>query len=144
MKLLLLALTLAITGCTTHATMSTPSGFGRMDGKYDFRAVSPTGIVVAARVKPNRPRSDLAFWTNAVDLSLKRKGYSRTEVTDVKSTAGLPGRLLKYDAGGGTAYWVAVFSRGDTILLAEATGYADELGASADVLEKSLMSARVD
>jgi hypothetical protein len=144
MKLLLLALTLAIVGCTHHATMSTPAGFGRLDGSYDFRAVSPSGIVIAARIKPNRPYSDLNFWTSAVDLSLIRKGYTRTEVTDVESSAGLPGRLLKYDAGAGTSYWVAVFSGGEKILLAEATGYTDDIGAAADELQRSLLSARLD
>jgi hypothetical protein len=144
MKLLLLALTFAIVGCTPHATMSTPAGFGRVDGHYDFRAVSPSGIVIAARIKPNRPHSDLNFWTSAVDLSLIRKGYTRTEVTDVKSATGLPGRLLKYDAGAGSSYWIAVFSRGETILLAEATGYTDDVRASAEELQRSLLSARLD
>ena len=143
---LLVTISLAFAaGCATHrATMSAPSGFGRMDGGYDYRAVNPIGIVVAARIKPNRPRSDIGFWAAAVDLSLARKGYTRTELADVRSAAGVPGKLMKYDTGAGSAYWIAVFARGDTLLFAEATGAVHDVDASADQLLATLLSARAD
>ena len=149
MRILLAFITLAIlaTGCFSaqRATMQVPDGFGRIEGKaYDFRAATPSGIVVAARTKPNKPRSDLGFWASAVDLSLARKGYLRVEATDVKSAAGVPGKLMKYDTGAGNAYWVAVFARGDQLLLAEATGELKEVDASAEQLQKALLSARVN
>ncbi|MCW5806473.1 MAG: hypothetical protein KIT31_29180 [Deltaproteobacteria bacterium] len=143
--LLVVALALACaTGCHTHASMSSPAGFGRLDGGYDVRAVNPNGVVVAARVKPNRPRADLGFWAAAVDLSLARKGYSRTELTDVTSRAGVRGKLMKYDTHAGTAYWIAVFARTDTLLLAEATGAHGDVDASSDQLLAALLSARID
>jgi hypothetical protein len=148
MRTILLVVTLALLaiGCgASRATMSVPDGFGRVDGKsYDFRAATPSGIVVAARVKPNKPRSDLGFWASAVDMSLARKGYVRVQAADVKSTAGLPGKLLKYDTGAGLAYWVAVFASRDSLVLAEATGDLKDVDASAEQLERALLSARVN
>jgi hypothetical protein len=139
-----IAIALAAGACAHRATMTAPGGFGRLDGGYDFRAVNPEGIVVAARVEPNHPRSDLGFWAAAIDLQLARKGYARTGAADVTSAAGVRGRLMKYDAGAGTAYWVAVFAVGAELLVAEATGAKDDLDASAGAVEQSLLSARID
>ena len=145
MKHVLLTIAIALAaGCTHRATMSAPSGFGRLDGQYDFRAVNPVGVVVAARREPNHPRSDRGFWSAAVDLSLERKGYTRTAATDVKSASGVPGRLLKYDTGNGAGYWVAVYDVGDELLIAEATGFKDDLDANAEQIEASLRSAALD
>lgn len=148
MKQLVLLFAIAFTSvgaaCTHRATMSAPGGFGRLDGHYDFRAVSPEGVVVAARVEPNHPRSDLGFWSAAVDLQLARKGYARTAATDVTSAAGIKGRLMKYDAGAGAAYWVAVFAVGEELLVTEATGAKDDLDANAGSIEASLLSAKID
>jgi hypothetical protein len=139
----ILAITFAV-ACTHRATMSAPSGFGRLDGGYDFRAVNPNGVIVAVRTQPNHPRSDLGFWAAAVDLRLERKGYARTAATDVKSATGVPGRLVKYDTGAGTEYWVAVFAVGAQLLIAEATGPKEDLDAAAPQIEHSLLSARLD
>ena len=55
-----------------------------------------------------------------------------------------PGKLMKYDTGSGSAYWVAVFNRGDSLVLAEVTGGHEDVNASAEALEKALLSARVN
>lgn len=91
MKTLFLFAALFAVGCTHPATMAAPSGFSRVDGQYDFRAVNPQGIVVASRAEKNDPKSDLGFWSAAIDLKLARKGYTRTASNDVKSSDGLAG-----------------------------------------------------
>jgi hypothetical protein len=146
MKTILISLALALSavGCTHPATMAAPPGFGRVDGSYDFRAVNPQGVVVAARSENNEPKSDLGFWAAAVDLKLARKGYARTAATDVKSSDGLPGRLMKYDTGSGNVYWIAVFATDSKVLVSEATGWKTDMEASSKQIEASLLSARVN
>ncbi|HTJ46973.1 MAG TPA: hypothetical protein VL463_32945 [Kofleriaceae bacterium] len=145
MKHILITLALALSvGCTHKATMSAPTGFGRLDGPYDFRAVNPVGVVVAARREENKPRSDLGFWSAAVDLQLARKGYSRTAAMEIKSAAGVPGRLMKYDTGTGAVYWVAVYAVGAELLVAEATGWKDDVDANGDAIQSSLLSANLN
>jgi hypothetical protein len=142
MSKLIVCISLALVACT-HATMVALPGFGRVDGPYDFRAASPLGIVIAAHAERNEPRADLSFWAAAIDVSLLRKGYARTGAIDVKSAGGIPGRLMKYDVGDGGAYWVAVFAGHDRVLVSQATGDKDDLEASANEIESSLLSARV-
>jgi hypothetical protein len=146
MKSILVSVLFALSavGCTHPATMSAPAGFGRVDGSYDYRAVNPQGVVVAARSEKNDPKSDLNFWSAAVDLKLARKGYSRTASTDVKSSDGLPGKLMKYDTGSGNVYWVAVFTTDAKVLVSEATGFKPDMEASSKQIEASLLSARVN
>src|SRR5262249_19841308 len=121
--------------CSHPAKMSAPSGFGRVDGSYDFRAVNPQGVVVATRAEKNDPKSDLGFWAAAIGLKLARKGYTRTASNDVKSTDGLAGRLMKYDTGSGSVYWVAVFTTDDRVLVSEATGWKNDMDAGAKQIE---------
>ena len=143
-RALLLSLALLSLAACSHATLNVPSGFARVDGKYDFRAVNPQGVVVAARLEKNDPRSDLGFWASAVDLKLARKGYTRTADSDVKSQDGVAGKMFKYDAGGGNGYWVAVFSTPNHVLVTEATGYQKDMDASAKQIEAALLSGRAD
>lgn len=133
----------ATAACTHAATMVAPPGFGRVDGAYDFRAANPQGIVIAAHAEPNAPRADLEFWVGALDVSLLHKGYTRTEITEVKSRDGLAGRLLKYDVGADTTFWVAVFAGPDRVLVAEATGDKQEVERAAGQIQSSLLSTRL-
>src|SRR5439155_27142454 len=133
MKTFLISLLVGLSAapCAHPATMSAPSGFGRVDGSYDYRAVNPQGVVVAARAEKNDPKSDLGFWAAAVDLKLARKGYTRTSSADVKSSDGIAGRLMKYDTGAGNVYWIAVFATDNRALVSEATGWKTDMDAGA-------------
>lgn len=133
----------ALAACGPRAQLTAPAGFARVDGAYDHRVVSPDGVIVAARLESNAPRSDLGFWAHAVDLKLARQGYGRTSASDVKSKDGVPGRLFKYDVNG-SAYWVAVFVTSQHVLVTEATGAKADMEASAKELEAAMQSSRVD
>ena len=140
---LALALAALGTGCT-HTTLAAPKGFARMDGSYDFRATNPKGVVVAARTHGNDPQASLGFWAEAVDLKLESKGYKRIADKDVKSTGGVPGKLLQYDMGSGYRYWVAVFASDRHVVVTEATGYKDDVEPIAADLEHSMASVQID
>src|SRR5690606_14571251 len=61
----LAALLLSVAACQL---MTPPPGFVSLDdfrGDYDFRAVSPDGLVVSAQELDHEPKGDLAFWTRA-------------------------------------------------------------------------------
>jgi hypothetical protein len=144
MKRILVSFFLALAACSQHATMSAPPGFARIDGPYDVRVVNPRGVVIAAHLEDNDPRADLGFWTSAVDLKLARMGYTREGASDVKSKDGVPGRLFKYDAGNGNAYWVAIFATDRHVLVTEATGMQKDIDASSKEVERALLSATMN
>lgn len=106
--------------------------------------MNPQGIVVATRAEKNDPKSDLGFWSAAIDLKLERKGYTRTASNDVKSSDGLAGKLMKYDTGSGNVYWIAVFATDDRVLVSEATGWKQDMDAGAKQIEASMLSARLN
>lgn len=141
LKTTIAAALLALAAGCTHATMSTPPGFARVDGSYDVRAVNAVGVIVGSRLEKNDPQANLEFWASAVDLKLARQGYNRLSQSDVKSQEGVPGKLFKYDAGNYQEYWVAVFVTNKHVLLTEATGHQAHVAGSAKQLEAAMLSA---
>jgi len=142
LKTTLAALLLALAAGCTHANMTPPSGFARVDGPYDVRAVNALGVVVGTRLEKNDPQANLDFWANAVDLKLARQGYRRLSEADVKSQNGVPGKLYKYDAGNQVAYWIAVFVTDRSVLVTEATGHEAHVAAAGKQLEAAMLSSR--
>jgi hypothetical protein len=140
-KTTIAALLLALAAGCTHATMTTPNGFARVDGPYDVRAVNAVGVIVGSRIEKNDPQANLEFWASAVDLKLARQGYNRLSAADVKSQEGVPGKLFKYDAGNYQEYWVAVFVTNKHVRLTEATGHQAHVASSAKQLESAMLSA---
>lgn len=63
--LLCLAATVGGTGCGPGFALKTPDGFVELDDQKEFayRATTAQGIVMGVRVEPNRPKGNLAFWT---------------------------------------------------------------------------------
>ncbi len=135
--------------CTPAARLSAPDGFTHLDGKYDDRVASARGVVVGARVEKNEPQANLEFWTDAIDLRLRQRGYvpEASSGADVKSASGLPGKSLRYTWFDGTrdnAYWVDVFATDRHVVLVEAAGATSDFRASEKAVEASMRSVRVD
>lgn len=130
LKILALApLFLLAIGCNSGARVSAPDGFAELDEgeTYSYRATNAAGVVIAVRTEDNNPRGNLDFWTNAVDLKLKKSGYSAKsdEATKVSSDLGLDGRRLRYSMqkdGRPHEYWVTVFVTEDKVIVVEAAG----------------------
>lgn len=90
----LLLLSVGCNGLPIH----TPEGFAELGGGdgYTYRATSAEGAVLGVRREDNDPHGNLAFWSTAVDAELRRRGYTATAASDVKSDSGVAGRELRY------------------------------------------------
>lgn len=133
-----LVLPLSLAACSPSARLVPPAGFAHIEGDYDDRISSARGVVVGVRSLPNEPRANLGFWTEAIDLRLKQRGYAvKSGPVQVKSKSGLVGQGLRYEYGT-RKYWVDIYVTDTRILLVEATGRAQDLDASADAVTSAM------
>jgi len=144
---IVLSLALLTAACGPVSKLSAPDGFAHVEGEYDDRVASASGIAIATRVVPNEPKANLDFWTQAIDLRLRQKGYEPYEQPqDVKSETGLPGRSLHYVYFDGTRknrYFVDVYATSRRILLVEAAGDATDFDANLPKVVGAMRSARL-
>jgi len=147
LPLFLVPFALAAAACGPSARLAAPPGFAHVDGDYDDRVTSPRGVVVGARVERNKPRANLDFWAEAIDLRLRAQGYTAEESKDVKARNGLPGKSLRYtywDGSRQNRYWVDVFATDQRVILVEAGGDKADFDAAKDQLESTMLDVRVD
>lgn len=140
MKRLALLALLALAACSP-VEGKPARGFVELkdDPNYDFRAVAPEGVAVAARAIKMETRNDVAFWEHAVGLRMRElDGYALIEAKDVKGPEGVPGRELTFghdEAGKPFVYKVRLFVVGEKLLFVEAGGSREQmqkLGSSVD------------
>jgi hypothetical protein len=144
----LFVLSILAAACGPASGLSAPDGFARLGGDhFDDRIGSASGVVVATRVVANDPKANLDFWTQAIDLRLRQRGYVATEAAkDVKNAAGLPGRSLHYTFNDGTRenrYFLDVYATDRRILLVEATGATADFDARLPKVVETMRSARL-
>jgi hypothetical protein len=142
MRAALLALALlSPAACSRPVAAPVARGFVEIkdDPNYDFRAVAPEGVAVAARVIKMETPNDVAFWERAVSLRMRElDGYALVEAKDVRGPDGAPGRELTFghdEEGKPFVYRVRLFVMGEKLLFVEAGGSKDQigkLGASVD------------
>ncbi len=144
---IVLMLSLAAAACGPTSRLAAPDGFAHVGGTYDDRVASASGVVVGTRVVPNEPKANLDFWTQAIDLRLRQRGYEPYEQPeDVKSVSGLPGRSLHYvyfDGQRKNRYFVDVYATSRRILLVEAAGDAADFDASLPKVVATMRSAHL-
>jgi len=147
-KLLLICLLLwipAVAGC--GARMDIPAGFVSLDspGRYDCKATSADGVMLAARRLDNRKGGTLAFWSQAVGNELLNDGYRPQGDEDVKSSTGRAGKLLTFAKairGKDFIYMTALFVNDGAVLLAEAGGAQPTVEKHAEQLRAALLSVK--
>lgn len=137
-----------VAGCGPASGLAAPDGFAHLGGDhFDDRIGSASGVVVATRVVANDPKANLDFWTQAIDLRLRQRGYTATEAPkDVKNSAGLEGRSLHYTFNDGSRenrYYLDVYATSRRILLVEATGATTDFDASLPKVVATMRSARL-
>jgi len=144
---IIVMLSLAAVACGPTSRLSAPDGFAHVGGTYDDRVASASGVVVGTRVVANEPKANLDFWTQAIDLRLRQRGYEPSEQPqDVKSDSGLPGRSLHYvyfDGARKNRYFVDVYATSRRILLVEAAGDAADFDASMPKVVATMRSAHL-
>jgi hypothetical protein len=147
-RLLLLSLALCLAACRPVA--ATPArGFVELkdDPNYDFRAVAPEGVAVAARVIKMETPNDVAFWEHAVGLRMREMdGYALIEAKDVRGPEGIPGRELLFghdEDNKPFVYRVRMFVVGDKLLFVEAGGSREQMQKLAASVEWMLAQIRI-
>jgi hypothetical protein len=135
-------------GCMLHS-MDLPPDFVSVDkgylGPYVVRAVAADGVMVALRVEPNPERGTLAFWTEAITNQMAGQGYKAAKCEDVTAATGEAGRLLTFSVqkqGVAFSYILAVFVKGNDILIAEAGGKAATVEPKLAEIKKALLTAK--
>src|SRR6185503_17736582 len=128
LRKIVFTLSLLAAACGPASGLSAPDGF-------------------ATRVVPNDPKANLDFWTQAIDLRLRQRGYVASEAPkDVKNASGLPGRSLHYTFNDGTRenrYFLDVYATDRRILLVEATGASADFVARLPKVVETMRSARL-
>lgn len=140
----------AVCGCVGEMRMDLPESFVPVDesqrGMYDTRAVSADGDVLATRKIDTAGKGTIEFWSKAVTNQLaEQRGYKLVATEAVKSAGGTPGAMLTFSArrsGVVFTYTVVLFKEGDSILLAEAGGKAENIKAQSAQIRKALLSVR--
>jgi len=135
-------------GCGRPFDIKTPPGFVELDERetaYEYRAMTPEGVVVAVRVVPAEDKGDLAFWTHAVTLRMRQnEGYALLGAADVASRDGTTGKELVFghdENGKPYVYDVSLYMAQDRLFILEAGGAKPEMDKyrpSVDWLKKSL------
>jgi hypothetical protein len=127
-------------GAAKGARPVAPEGFAPFRLKRGFAAVSPDDVVFRVRVTKNKPRADLAYWTEALRTRLVEAGYRLTGEGEMPS-AGAAGRYLELVAPDGErdARWlVALYVDGSRITVIEAAGEAARFAARREAIVKAI------
>ncbi len=144
-SMLMLSLAAQVLGGCTTANLATPTGFAAHEPgeSYQYRASDGEGIVLAVRAEKNQPRGDLAFWTSALDVQLRKAGYEAQTYEDVTSADGHAGRQLRYvldDGGREISFWVTLFVTARKVVVVEAGGDREFFAPKVDVVEQAIAS----
>lgn len=125
------AICLFTAACGSPFKATTPPGFVEVenhgyDDRYDYRATTADGLVIAVRAVDNEDGGTLEFWTRAIENQLRQQGgYALIEKVDVKTSGGVAGKQLRFGLDQETTphlYYVSVFVTEDTVFVHEAGG----------------------
>lgn len=123
---LAVALVVGMSGCTPLLT--TPDGFVQLEERtrYDYRATTADGLVIAARKIDHDPKGSIEFWVQAIENEMRnRGGYALLGKTQVKTARGLSGTQLRFGHDQGREphlYYVVIFVTDGDVYLLEAGG----------------------
>ncbi len=111
-------------GCGPAYRIETPKSFRRYQQSHDFRWITPEGVVLRGREVENEPRATLAFWSQATQHHLERRGYKLQTKRAFRTAEGLDGERLDFLVPRGGEDWL--FSVG--LIVREARIYVLEAG----------------
>lgn len=119
-------LTLGLSACGTPAyVMDTPTGFVKYEDRPGLSLITADGVRLKVRETDNKPKADLAFWTDALKRHLIARGYAPKSENCFDTTRGSKGCTLEFLLPHGAEDWVlseTVFVVGDRIVLVEGAG----------------------
>jgi hypothetical protein len=150
-RLSLVAALAALAGCSAFHLETPPSMIElKNQASYDYRAMTPDGVVLGVRVVDDAGKTDVAFWTEAITLHMNElSGYALLGASDVTSENGSHGKELRFghdEAGKPYVYAVRIFVRAfgasspHRLILVEVGGAKDEMERNRAVLDAAMAS----
>ncbi len=141
--LVCLATSIFAIGCGHGFGLKTPDGFVELEDQkeYEYRSTTAQGIVLGVRVEPNRPKGNLAFWSDAIDLKLRNIGYDAVEAVDVKTKSGAKGKQMRYKKSiyeRPHIFWFTVFVTEGDVFVIETGGDERDFAKVKDDVTKSI------
>jgi hypothetical protein len=125
---------LAAAGCGRPFDVKTAPGMVELDNQtpqYEYRSLTPEGVVMAVRVVDIGDRGDLEFWSRATLLRVRQMdGYALLASSDVKSRDGTAGRELRFghdESGKPYLYTLRLFVAQSRLFVVEAGGPRDQM-----------------
>ncbi|MEZ4235347.1 MAG: DUF4349 domain-containing protein [Myxococcota bacterium] len=122
---------------TRGATLDAPpDGLSAWRNRHRYRAASPDDVLFVLRSERHKPKSDLAFWKEAVRVRMVAAGYKVLGEGDVVAN-GVDGGLIDVAAPVGTEDWeylIAFFPNGRRVVIAEAAGEVSALDARREAI----------
>jgi hypothetical protein len=136
--------------CGASFEAATPAGFVELEDqkRYDYRATSADGLVMAVREIEHEPKGEVAFWTRAIENQMRQRGgYALLESRDVENVQGVRGKRLRFghDEGGKPHYYdVTLYPTTKTLYLLEAGGKKELMERHAAQIDWAIKNFRVD
>lgn len=150
-RCLLMSLVLGAVACGPSFEAQTPSGFVELEerdhSRYDYRATTAEGVVLAVRELDNDVEGEKEFWLTAIRNKMReRGGYALIKETEVQSADGVSGTQLTFGHDDGDnkphIYHLAIFVTPDTIWLLEAGGTKELVDKSAKQIAGAIAAFR--
>jgi len=143
-------LSLATAACGRPFDVKTAPGFIELDDQapsYDYRAMTPEGVVFAVRAVDVDDKGDIAFWARAITLRFRQSnGYALVDTKDIESRDKTPGKELDFghdESGKPFTYRVRLYRAQSRLFIAEAGGTKEQMERYKDTVDWMLSSVRV-
>lgn len=139
------AILAVLAGCGAARPIA-PAGFAAFTGDEPFRALSPDGVVYRVRRVENPGGAPLAFWREALVSRMEAKGYELRDEGEIGTAGAAPGYRIELAAPLGLhehGYLIALFVRGDELVVVEASGATEALANRRAAIVAALQSSRL-
>jgi hypothetical protein len=136
--------------CGAGFKQPTPGGFVELEDqeRYDYRATTADGLVIAVREIDHEPKGEVSFWVDAISNHMRQRGgYALLDRQNVRTAAGHEGVQLRFGHDQGSRpflYYVTVFVTDDHIYLLEAGGSAEQMKQRAREVEWAVERFEID
>jgi hypothetical protein len=140
----------SITGCGPSFDAATPPGFVKLEeeSRYEYRATTADGLVLAVRELPHEPKGDIDFWVRAIQNEMRaRGGYAQLETKAVTNVEGLAGKQLWFghdESSHPHLYALTVFVTEGAIYLLEVGGTKEQIERQRHDLDWAVTQFRAD
>jgi hypothetical protein len=115
---------------------------------YDYRAITPDGVVLAIRRFENDPKASIAYWSEAVQQRLRANGSYRVDSErDLSNHQGIPGHELTLKLGEGAAeqiYRVSLIEHGKWIYVLESGGSSAKVAQRTAAIDQAVQGISFD